>query len=593
MFKNSYLFFLLVSIGFVSVSNAGRTAELDSLLSELKKEQPDTSKVLLLTELSNKYIHFDPDSATLFAMEALVLANEIDYKEGLGEIFAILGDIEIRLDNLDNAKEHYLKAISYHEEAGFFMKLAPIYLVLGNVYLSQDNYVDALRYYQKGMQLAEELDNKRVLQYIYNNLGLTYKSLQDYTKSLNYFEQSLNVTKELGDSGHLATLYLNMGIIYEARGEFELARSYFDKSYAMNLEREDKVGQALVFNAIGELEIRQKQYTDAIPFFHATLGAIEEIESSYLGPRSTLLASALSNLGKCYYHLGIYDSSIHYLDKGLILSEQNGQVASMRDNSEILSRIYQHMNQIQKALDYFQLFKIYSDSIQNQDAIKRVTTLELQYLFDKELKEMELEQANREAMQKRKELIYLMVSGGAVLSVVIILLLFFLQRNKVKRIELSQENLELEKNSLQKELDFKNKELTTNVLYLLNKNELIMNITERLKKAKITIKTENKNTIEEIIRELQSGITKDTWKEFELRFQNVHIDFYNKLNEMFPDLSPNELRLCAFLRLNMTTKDIAALTYLSVNSINIARHRLRKKLNIEQEENLIKFLSQL
>ena len=199
----------------------------------------------------------------------------------------------------------------------------------------------------------------------------------------------------------------------------------------------------------------------------------------------------------------------------------------------------------------------------------------------------------QEAAQKRKEMRYLMIAGGAMLSLVIILLLFFLQRNKVHRIELSKKNLELEKDNLTKELDYKNKELTTNVMYLLKKNEMIMNITDRLKKAKISFKGENRQMAEEIIRELESGITKDTWKEFELRFQDVHTDFYNKLNQMFPDLSPNELRLSAFLRLNMTTKDIAAITYQSVNSINIARHRLRKKLNIEQEENLIKFLTQL
>ena len=122
---------------------------------------------------------------------------------------------------------------------------------------------------------------------------------------------------------------------------------------------------------------------------------------------------------------------------------------------------------------------------------------------------------------------------------------------------------------------------------------MIMNITERLKKARLTYKPENRKTAEDIIRELEQGITKDTWKEFELRFQDVHSDFYDKLNTLYPDLSPNELRLCAFLRLNMTTKDIAAITYLSINSINVARHRLRKKLDIDQDENLIKYLSQL
>ncbi len=120
---------------------------------------------------------------------------------------------------------------------------------------------------------------------------------------------------------------------------------------------------------------------------------------------------------------------------------------------------------------------------------------------------------------------------------------------------------------------------------------MILNVSDKLKKAKMSFKVENRKVVEDVIRDLEASSKGDFWKEFELRFQEVHSDFYHKLNELFPNLTPNELKLCAFLRLNMSTKDIAAITFLSINSINIARHRLRKKLNIDQDENLIVFLS--
>ena len=84
-----------------------------------------------------------------------------------------------------------------------------------------------------------------------------------------------------------------------------------------------------------------------------------------------------------------------------------------------------------------------------------------------------------------------------------------------------------------------------------------------------------------------------SWEEFEVRFQEVYTGYYTKLNTKFPDLTPNELRLCAFFRLNMTTKEIAAITYQSTNSIVVARYRLRKKLGLEKEENLVGFLSKI
>jgi DNA-binding CsgD family transcriptional regulator len=130
-------------------------------------------------------------------------------------------------------------------------------------------------------------------------------------------------------------------------------------------------------------------------------------------------------------------------------------------------------------------------------------------------------------------------------------------------------------------------------MYLLKKNELILTVSDKLKKAKMSFKIENRKVIEDVIRDLESASKGDMWKEFELRFQEVHSDFYDKLNKLFPNLTPNELKLCAFLRLNMSTKDIAAITFLTVNSINIARHRLRKKLDMDKDESLIVFLTSL
>ncbi len=97
----------------------------------------------------------------------------------------------------------------------------------------------------------------------------------------------------------------------------------------------------------------------------------------------------------------------------------------------------------------------------------------------------------------------------------------------------------------------------------------------------------------ELITELQSNTDTVSWEEFELRFQEVHTEFYTKLSEKFPDLSTNEIRMCAFFKLNMTSKEIAALTYQSLNSIKVARYRLRKKLQLKKEENLLAFLAKI
>ncbi|MEG2666949.1 MAG: helix-turn-helix transcriptional regulator, partial [Bacteroidales bacterium] len=86
----------------------------------------------------------------------------------------------------------------------------------------------------------------------------------------------------------------------------------------------------------------------------------------------------------------------------------------------------------------------------------------------------------------------------------------------------------------------------------------------------------------------------ESWKEFELRFEEVHTDFFKKLNDRFPDLTQNDKRLCAYLRLNISTKDIANLLYLSVAGVESARYRLRKKLNINSTDiDIVQFLENL
>ena len=106
-------------------------------------------------------------------------------------------------------------------------------------------------------------------------------------------------------------------------------------------------------------------------------------------------------------------------------------------------------------------------------------------------------------------------------------------------------------------------------------------------------KSDNSRNIETIIKSIDKDSVNSLWKEFEVRYMEVHKDFHQKLTSSFPDLTANERRLCAFIVLNLSTKDISSITYQSAHSIKIARYRLRKKLGLDQNENLTAFLHNL
>ena len=156
-------------------------------------------------------------------------------------------------------------------------------------------------------------------------------------------------------------------------------------------------------------------------------------------------------------------------------------------------------------------------------------------------------------------------------------------------------NIRLEKQRLSDEVEFKNKELAINVMNLLKKNEFLVEHTNRLieiqqKAAEPDIKSD----ILQLIKGLQRGSGDEIWDEFEVRFRQVHSGFYDRLLLKFPDLSSNELKLCALLKLNLSTKEICELTGQRPASLDVARSRLRKKLGmISSQTNLVSFLAQI
>jgi DNA-binding CsgD family transcriptional regulator len=210
----------------------------------------------------------------------------------------------------------------------------------------------------------------------------------------------------------------------------------------------------------------------------------------------------------------------------------------------------------------------------------------MQYKFRKDQRLIDLE-------EQRSELVQLFIIILVVIMILIALIIIGRQRFIVRKQHLLQTKLELENQMLLEELENKKQSLQENVKYLVGKNELITNVLERLIQIKHSFTAENQNIINEVIIELQSSIDDGAWDEFEVRFNQIHNEFYIRLSQDHPELTSNDKKLCAFLRLNMTTKEISAITNQTANTLETARTRLRKKLNLHNKEtSLYEYLNQ-
>ncbi len=579
------IYFLLTLFIVTLHAYSQEVSKLDSLLDVLQQKE-DTAKTAAYYDITKYLIVTDVDSAKYYAEKGLNYAidNEQDYYTG--RFHSALGDVYVVKNDLYSAMDNYMKALHFYKNVNFYEGQSLVYLVIGNIYLSQGNFYTALENYQKSLAIADSINFERPLPHIYNNIGELNLALDDYDNAIENYKKAFVINKKKNNEFGTASSLINIGKVYIVKGEVDTAMGYLNKAYEIYNKNSDNLGLQRISSTKGEIEKIKGNCEKALEYYFEALGHIDKLGSDYFGPKLKLYAENYNDIGYCYIKLKNYSKAKEYLFKAKKLAEEAGLLDILVENTNYISEMYEKTGNPEAALEYNKLYKEYSDSIAKVQNSEKITRLEMQYKFDRLLKQREVEELKYREKQRRKELLYLVIIGGAVALLIVLALLLNTQRLKRK-------NLALVKDKLTRDLEYKNKELTTNVLYLLKKNEMILNLSNQLKNSRYSFKPENRKIIDGIIHDMEQSTSKDVWKEFELRFQEVHSDFYKKLTEKHPDLSPNELKLSAFLRLNMSTKEISSITFQSYNSIIMARHRLRKKLGISSNENLITFLRQL
>jgi ligand-binding sensor domain-containing protein/DNA-binding CsgD family transcriptional regulator len=158
-----------------------------------------------------------------------------------------------------------------------------------------------------------------------------------------------------------------------------------------------------------------------------------------------------------------------------------------------------------------------------------------------------------------------------------------------------KEIVKLRNEKLEAEIAFKNTELASTAMHLVQKGELLGNIKEEMSRIK---KNANGHAAPDEFKKIMRILSEENkmdkdWEQFAQHFDHVHSDFLSNIKTQYPTLSPHELKLCAYLRMNLSSKEIAQLESISVRGVEIGRYRLRKKLKINTETNLFDFLLEI
>lgn len=558
---------------------------IDSLKKELQLVHNIEKKTELNFLIGRNYLHYNIDSSQKYALNALLLLNKAKSQKISGKVYSLLGDIAVNRDSLDVAKQHYNFALTEYEMQNDTEKMVVICTVLGNIAFEQDNYSEAFNYYQKGVSLAKQGNYQKRLHRLYLNIGSILTQLDKNLEGQEYFSKSLNYFLDNGDSIETAIAYNNLGNTYIYLGDFVTASDYLNKAVEINLKKKAFINLSAIYIDLSEISLLSGDEQKAKDYLLEAIDLIEKNSSEqFEGPKSLYLSSSFIKLGRIYSNQQNNDSALYFLKTGLQIANQNNQLKELTDATRFLAKTWQNKHNNDSALFYHIQFKTYSDSLFKQMNSRKLAYQEAQFNFEQQLEKQELER-EREIAKHNRNILILIVTI-IILSLIIVVLGLFhqLSRIKIKKADIEQQNLK-------REIELKNKELTTYLIYQVKNNEFTLNITEKLKTLLWKGTAENKTLVNELIREIETDSSADNWDEFIVRFQQVHTGFYNNLGKKHPELTSNELRLCAFLKLNMNTKDIAAITYQSQKSITVARWRLRQKLGLKKEERLSAFLA--
>jgi len=157
----------------------------------------------------------------------------------------------------------------------------------------------------------------------------------------------------------------------------------------------------------------------------------------------------------------------------------------------------------------------------------------------------------------------------------------------LKELENKQQLMNYKNERLEQDINSKNRELAISTMSLIKKNEFLNNIKNELKNSK-------DGNLSYVVKLIDKNLNNtDDWKLFEEAFNNADKDFLKKMKDVHPKLTPNDLRLCAYLRLNLASKEIAPLLNISPKSVEVKRYRLRKKMGLAHESSLTNYILEM
>ncbi len=484
--------------------------------------------------------------------------------------------------NHDEAIEVYRNIYKGYLEIGDTAKAADMLVNIGMEFNNKGLYSDALREEIAALKIREKIGDLSNIAKYYQLIGEVYKQLGQKEKWREYFlkADSLARKDELYANFFTRVGIMNdMGGFYEYDGDLEKAKITYEQMYELSEKEQYANGMTVALSNLVPVLKKMGLKQEALNKSLMALALSEKSDRIYH------VIYDLNNVGEQYLDIGKPSNALPYFLRAEKLAEDKAFPLERMQSWKGLYKSYKNIGDYRKALAYFEQEVQLSDSLKGVEVKRNVAELETRYETEK--KEQQIRELSLRSELDNKKLRALL--GLVFASVLMIILLFYIISIRRKAIiqqrELIAKQREvayLNQEKLKFEIDQKNRELSSLALQMASKTEFINEIKSKIDAV----------GVDKIIREIEAEFNSDMeWEAFRLRFEEVHPSFFKLLMKQFPDLTPGELKLCALLQLNLTTKEIANINNITIAAVDKSRNRLRKKLGLTPEESLNNFLT--
>jgi PAS domain S-box-containing protein len=624
------------NIGSTYMMQSNHPVALDYFLKAMRVNEQMHDKSALLGNLLNiagvKSEQKDYKGALENAKKAMAIAGEIRDTMLLSVCLTDIGNIYLKTGN-NQALEYFQRALALLGDNNIIQSIN-ILINIGTIHRKNGSYTLALNSYGEALKLSEKIGLKRGIAQVLCNMGKVYLLQKDYTKALDYNLKSSNLARELGNLELLKDIHHQLADIYAAKNDFKRAlehhrlfKSYNDSIFnASNVKKIADLESAYKYDKERQRFEEEKQKRDmaiksqrtiiltlSVAFIFMLLLAITLFRLYRLKKRTnTVLLQQKAKIEELNEEYAAVNEELTASNEALVMAKQKAE-----ESEEKLQRIIGNSNDIIVLVNEKKDVLFISNVATNItgfsiDEIKH-SFIDFVHPDDKESMKLHWELIlNSDTLidsiqfrYKQKNDGYLWLEAvaqnflknpsiGAVLSNIRNI---DVQKKAeaafIEREALHKKLLQLEIDKINEELDTNQKAMTAAALKLVQNSERDAQSIKALEDIMAGSEPEAQHSIKSLIANYKLQVYNSNWDEFELLFQKVHHSFHNKLNEQFPELTPNERKLCIFLKMNMNSKQIAQITFQSEEALKKARLRLRKKLDIDRDTNLVSFIQGL